>query len=1298
MTREEIENALLTTGVVDIDAEGEVPIVLSTPIGRRLAEIILDRLRSSTVDDLSRNTEFFDALEAVFREDHDDMGLDSGTREEASKEKEEPDLRTWRLNKVETRGFGGLNAVSGDVFKFDASGRDFCIEGQNGSGKSSLANAVLFAMTGNIHRDQYGLWNAPARSEPVISDEGAKLGDWPPIAAYPDSWEGDRPPVDVTVTLTFGNETDDEEIEAMRRLHGKPGALEHDVSIDSRLTAAPTLIEAALLMPMRIQHIRVPETDDNNRLVGLIRQLIGLEPLLDVADLVDRLVHGNQRFLKYARDKDFQGKADSISRSLQVAQEKIEDLDTGIDLAIEFEAKKPIPDNRLKDLEETRKELDRRQADGFRELAALAFDGFEPDESEHRRCVADAISQLHLDAGRQGNPNNLPPVLGGIRSLAQRVGEEGFVALKSTLRKASGDLDNAIKWAVRQKEDVLLRLKAVAAEHFEDSEDPLCPLCAQSIGGPGHRDLIEDLRTLKTDAERAQTRLADACRRIEREIGDAAQHVVPDNFMRVERFTVKQDILNRVRETFVDAGHVSGSLPGFIDIAQAIVDSAFESVEEFEFGSALPEPADGDEAGRVRRLLDHLENTVAAAENWQHPGQVFRDAWTRLFSENDDRSFATRILQLKGMIEGVEPFRSASENVGRALEIAAEYNAIVGRQALREQIAQALKPLRRLRDLVNLTTRRTIDDVSDVAKEIHERIYNSETLTYEKAEISEYRGKQSLTFQAKLGNDLDWRIDAALLANMSWMRGVLWSFVFAIREQAIGRAEHCPFELMVLDDPQMTFDTRNMKGWARFLGRSDGLRRQQPCQLLVTTHSMPFALEMAAMRDIQMAKIETGQPWSNPVQVVTGDFADVRFERMMAEGSDDLARGLIADIRVLAETLLKHAIEPIDPAFVRRPEASLGRIFEKIARAKTARETPYTNTVFGDLIAVKSSNSDRFRELSEPHHSVSETITVREAQGVYQFWKETLFPAVHKVWEEYRFLQKSVVGEAAAIPLPADCNHRPIRSTALASVQPVILGRVSAYSDGRAASAIRIDRLTDGDPVNLSALAAYRLEKDTLSPVARIGDILLTRMDAQCRASNLIVEDRGAHRLARRWHEDTAAPALAVLAASSSNPREAPGAVISRAKGANRRKIVGVLFAAERLQPGDRVDPDAEATALDANDRLAADLVADTDVFEVQGSSAEPIALDKQYLLAKPERADLAKALGELDGRPVIAEDSEDCAFFKRLRILDAKSVVLESLDKTGSEGPVLLSVDQEGSGPVLTRLREVVGVVFDKL
>ncbi|MEQ8585009.1 MAG: hypothetical protein RIE83_01155 [Thalassobaculaceae bacterium] len=1042
----------------------------------------------------------------------------------------------------------------------------------------------------------------------------------------------------------------------------------------------------------------MPEPDDNGLLISLIRQLIGLEPLLDVAELVDKLVHGGQRFLKYARDNNAPGKAQQISKLLTEAQEKIAELETALDVTIEIAANDQFPEEWLIKLAEAREDLDRRQAESFQALSTLAFEGFDPAVSEHRKRVVDAVVQLSMDAGRQGDMKHLPPVLQGITSISQKAGEENFNALKSMLQTASQDLRTAKAWAERQKKDALLRLKAMAAEHFLECDDPLCPLCQQSLDQPEHQKLVDDLLTLRSEAAAAQTQLDDACRRIEAEVRDTAVSIVPEVFMRVGRFAVKQNIQDQIRLVFVEAPHVAETLTGFGDVAQAAIETAFNAVDEVELGTKQPEPAADDLAARVKWLLDHLEDILNAAENWNQSRQAYRDAWTLLFSSTVSQSLTSQIRQLKGTIEAVEPFRSASEKIKQALDTAEDYNAVVKRQHLREEIAEKLRPLRKLRDLVNLTTRGTIDDVSDTAKAIHQLIYNPEALIYERADISDYRGKQSLTFQGSLGKNRDWLIDASLLANTSWMRGILWSFVFAIRERTIVRAGSCPFELVVLDDPQMTFDSRNMKGWVRFLGHADGLRSRQRCQVLVTTHSMPFALDMTPMTGVHMAAIETGQPWSRPSQLVEGDFAAVRHQRMLTENSDERARSLIGDIRVLAETLIKHSIQPFDPAFVDQPEATLGRLFEWIAQRNATGQAPYTDGVFGDLIAVKSSSPDLFSQLSEPHHSVSEAITVREARLVYQFWKETLFPAIRKVWEDYRFLQKSIIGEAASIPLPANCNHRPTRSTVLAAARPKILGRVSAFSDGRAASAVRIDNVSDGDVVDLSARAAYRLEKDTLSPVARVGDILLTRLDGNCRTLNLVIEDRGTYRVARRWLEDSSAPNLAVLAASSSNARQIPPAIISRAKGANRRKIVGVLFAADHLQPGETVDPNTEATDLDAEHELTGNLVADTEVFEILGSSAEPLALDKQLVLAKPPKTDLSTGLAELNGKPVIAENDEGHAFFKRLRILDSNSVVLESLDRAGTEGLILLSTDPVARpGSCLTRIREVVGVIFDR-
>ena len=62
----------------------------------------------------------------------------------------------WRLAKLETSGFGGLNQVGGPVFSVPFDGANWCLEGQNGSGKTSLASAIIWAMTGCQRRYKKG--------------------------------------------------------------------------------------------------------------------------------------------------------------------------------------------------------------------------------------------------------------------------------------------------------------------------------------------------------------------------------------------------------------------------------------------------------------------------------------------------------------------------------------------------------------------------------------------------------------------------------------------------------------------------------------------------------------------------------------------------------------------------------------------------------------------------------------------------------------------------------------------------------------------------------------------------------------------------------------------------------------------------------------------------------------------------------------------------------------------------------------------------------------------------------------
>jgi hypothetical protein len=73
-----------------------------------------------------------------------------------------------------------------------------------------------------------------------------------------------------------------------------------------------------------------------------------------------------------------------------------------------------------------------------------------------------------------------------------------------------------------------------------------------------------------------------------------------------------------------------------------------------------------------------------------------------------------------------------------------------------------------------------------------------------------------------------------------------------------------------------------------------------------------------------------------------------------------------------------------------------------------------------------------------------------------------------------------------------------------------------------------------------------------------------------------------------------------------------------------------------------------------------------------------------------------ADACRKLNGQPVIASDSQDARYFKRLRVMAGGAVVLESLDASGSHDPILLA--PPGSIDLtLGQVWPIAGVLFER-
>jgi len=210
--------------------------------------------------------------------------------------------------------------------------------------------------------------------------------------------------------------------------------------------------------------------------------------------------------------------------------------------------------------------------------------------------------------------------------------------------------------------------------------------------------------------------------------------------------------------------------------------------------------------------------------------------------------------------------------------------------------------------------------------------------------------------------------------------------------------------------------------------------------------------------------------------------------------------------------------------------------------------------------------------------------------------------------------------------------------------------------------------------------------------VARPGDLLLVRDHATATPLSLVVALYEDHPLARRLQIADNHSDVAVLTASAINPRMTAAPVVAKLTTLTMKKVVGVLFDNAKTVAG--AQPfGMEVVECGGEAAITAILSKAKGLVEVSGHSAEPQALDKQFLIIG-DHVSLKEAEKKLDGHPVIAEDSDQSRYFKRLRV-DDNNVILESLEIGGDFPPILVS-KTPGLLKYLTKVWPVLGVLFE--
>ena len=169
-------------------------IQMGTSGQRRLAKYLLGADQTLVANG---DESLFDDIVKVWNDESSDPSADA-TETEAIQQS-----GPWRLAHIEAEGFGGLNTAGGPKFELDVGGENWCLEGYNGAGKTSLASLVLWTLTGLRNREQFGPRVDHGIREAVTDASGKKVGSWPPLVTYPDSIAELKKDAFVSTKLTF---------------------------------------------------------------------------------------------------------------------------------------------------------------------------------------------------------------------------------------------------------------------------------------------------------------------------------------------------------------------------------------------------------------------------------------------------------------------------------------------------------------------------------------------------------------------------------------------------------------------------------------------------------------------------------------------------------------------------------------------------------------------------------------------------------------------------------------------------------------------------------------------------------------------------------------------------------------------------------------------------------------------------------------------------------------------------------------------------------------------------------------
>jgi hypothetical protein len=1212
-------------------------------------------------------------------------------------------IETLRLVKIEAHRFAGLHAYGRPSappasFVFEPGKPVTLLEGVNGSGKTSIANAIVWCLTGHLIRSQRPPEEGPLDFAcEILRDDGATtthpmsaITPLPPKSAeLPEN--GQPIPADSWVELTFldptGTPLPPLRRSQIRTTRGKINETPPDLSATG---IDPIAWRIATIMPALLPFLSVGST---SQLGEAVARLTGLADLVDLARHAEKMAG---RVAKTTTPELEKQRVEIAGRYQQAADDLTAILTEAPSIALEGD--RPTVDaqgaqERIAEIAKYFVELKAKALSEAQEVLGTAFDA----ESKQARDNLEASIRPAIEGLK---------VIGGLPSITRLTAlkvdatETAKVvellaqveAEAATLSTLAADPDRA------RRAQLYAKISAWMHDH-DHIDDGTCPVCVSQLHGacdpvtgvPVTDHLVEAARDREVIARTVAEWSAHWCGRLLQElpptISGEVRHDLPMSPTALLRVGLADELF--ATEPF------RGTLATLRTDAVALIDARLATLPEFQepVGQSLPAALQAG-CARLQQMIDRIVRALAFAE-WREQNRMVLTALVHTVRRGDDgdadadRAIGRRLTSLRRIVEGVAPLNSASEQVRRMGSARKDYETTKDRIAACARAVTALNLLVPLGGLAQT-------QVDTLRRKLHHRSEHWRRAIY----------RNATTFAPDLiGTDMNARgvldlkvgregvtAPAQHISNASALRGALFGFFLAFREHVL--ATRGGLSLLILDDPQELLDHDNRQRLAHGLAAV----AEAGAQLLITTHDRRFARSVVAenrMADrIQHLSVHAVNS-VHPTLSLSPTIEEVDRRRQAFINNRDsavAAQDYASDLRVFIEARLSDLFDDLaEPAHATSSQAlTLFPLLDRLRALITNSggelfSNPVLRRFVGDPGLVDG--ADPRRVLNKAHHSERASITYVDVKDVEPAFVR-LRTGIEKVHEQFRLhrwrepLAPTDALETNVVSLPT--MARPTFSVPICPDIAAFSRLVPACGSQDMATEQLNGEWFDGK-------ALFYVRGETLGFAIPSGAVAIVEAEAYPgRDRNLVIARHQGNVLARRLHKVPGSLGIS-LAAQTPDPR-IPRPTMSYDESKVRLfRIVGAIFT-------DMAPPSGggEATAIDMVQELGRIEVA----YRVREDSAVPLALPGQVILGGAELT--SSELSAWEGKLVAVTLDDGTSIFKRVGArLPGNLAHLRQFETIGGLGSSIVvateALDGVASLPAIVSARRVLGVLYDQ-